>query len=230
MFTFSAFTPIIRRQCLAVHVTLLPLIGLMLLSGCVTAEGQATLAPLRPAIPAEKSPEQLGTNNQDDVAAEPSAPDTVSDTEPSVPDTALAAETAGSDAAIPSEQDPGTATAGDTLAADEMTALPTGDETLIAAVIPPPAPEPEPELPPELDPESLIGSPASDVEQRLGLPVLRRLEGTTEVWQYRMESCIIDFVLPEGATVLAWNSRHRQHGQSYDALSCRRDLAVKAGL
>ena len=111
-----------------------------------------------------------------------------------------------------------------------MTALPAGDETLIAAVIPPPAPEPEPELPPELDPESLIGSPASDVEQRLGLPVLRRLEGTTEVWQYRMESCIIDFVLPEGTTVLALNSRHRQHGQSYDALSCRRDLAMKAGL
>ena len=83
------------------------------------------------------------------------------------------------------------------------TALPAGDETLIAAVIPPPAPEPEPELPPELDPESLIGNPASDVEQRLGLPVLRRLEGTTEVWQYRMESCIIDFVLPEGTTVLA---------------------------
>ena len=74
---------IILRHRSAVHVIGLPLIGLMLLSGCVTAEGQATLAPLRPAIPAEKSPEQLGTNNQDDVAAEPSAPDTAP--EPSVP-------------------------------------------------------------------------------------------------------------------------------------------------
>ena len=219
---------IILRHRSAVHVIGLPLIGLMLLSGCVTAEGQATLAPLRPAIPAEKSPEKMGTRQN--------KRDTVSDTEPSVPDTAPAAETAGSDAATPSEQDTGTATAGDTLAADEMTALPAEDETLIAAVIPPPAPAPAstrpeaPELPPELDPESLIGSSASDVEQRLGLPVLRRLEGTTEVWQYRMESCIIDFVLPEGTTVLALNSRHRQHGQSYDALSCRRDLALKAGL
>jgi len=222
---------IILRYRSAVHVIGLPLIGLLLLSGCVTAEGEATLAPLRPSIPAEKSPEKIGSNKQEDIAAEPS-----------VPDTAPAAEIADSDPTIPQDDSTEAADAGtgDSLADDEMTALPAEDETLIAAVIPPPAPEPQPapepepepapELPPELDPESLIGSSASDVEQRLGLPVLRRLEGTTEVWQYRMESCIIDLVLPEGTTVLALDSRHRQHGQSYDALSCRRDLALKAGL
>ena len=115
----------------------------MLLSGCVTAEGQATRAPLSPAIPAEKSQEQLGSNNQDDVAAEPS-----------VPDTAPAAEIADSDPTIPQDDSTEAADAGtgDSLADDEMTALPAEDETLIAAVIPPPAPEPQPAPEPEPEP------------------------------------------------------------------------------
>ena len=243
MFTFSAFSKISLCLHPAVRVIILPCLSLALLAGCVTAEGEATLAPLRPPIQAEKSPEKIGRNKQEDIAAAASGQVT-----PPASETATA-ETAATETAIAAAQDTETETAdaggADTLAPDalnndEMTALPGDDETLIAAVLPPPTPEPtpepapepepEPELPPELDPESLIGSTASDVERQLGQPVLRRLEGTTEVWQYRMESCVIDFVLPEGATVLAWNSRHRQHGQTYDALSCRRDLALKAGL
>ena len=248
MFTFSAFSKISLCLHPAVRVIILPCLSLALLAGCVTAEGEATLAPLRPPIQAEKSPEKIGRNKQEDIAAAASGQVTPPASETATAETA-ATETAATETAIAAAQDTETETAdaggADTLAPDalnndEMTALPGDDETLIAAVLPPPTPEPaaepapepepEPELPPELDPESLIGSTASDVERQLGQPVLRRLEGTTEVWQYRMESCIIDFVLPEGTTVLAWNSRHRQHGQTYDALSCRRDLALKAGL
>jgi hypothetical protein len=83
---------------------------------------------------------------------------------------------------------------------------------------------------PELDPSSLIGSDRDVLQAKLGDPFLRRREGQTEVWQYRMQNCIIDFILPNGEAVTALQSRHPQPGETYDPLSCRRDMAQLAGL
>lgn len=119
------------------------------------------------------------------------------------------------------------------LTEDEQDALPDEASTTLAAIIPPQIneePPAEPALPAELDPESLIGQDATVLNLQLGEPDLRRREGTAEVWQYKMNTCVMDFVLLDGQTVSAWHSRHRQRGMVNDPVICRRDLAVLAGL
>ena len=137
-------------------------------------------------------------------------------------------------AAKPASQSPeanteNSITSAETLADDEMTAIPEDEELALVAVVPP-APEPEPELPPELDPASLVGSAADTLTKRLGSPTLRRREGSAEVWQYKMNACIVDFVLSDGVNVTAWQSRHRTRGVRIDNQLCRRNLATLAGL
>lgn len=121
----------------------------------------------------------------------------------------------------------------ETLADDEANALPE-EETLVLSAIIPPVPEtvtpPAPPPPPEFDPSSLIGEGRALLKAKLGEPVLRRREGTAEVWQYRMQHCIVDFVLPDGQTVTVFQARHRQRGMTYDADLCRQDMAQLAGL
>jgi hypothetical protein len=107
--------------------------------------------------------------------------------------------------ALPAQADD---TTGDTApdasagSATDMAAETLDDAFDIAAVTAPPPPvpavEPPPPPPPEFEPASLLGASSSKIEAVLGSADLLRREGTAEVWQYRLATCVVDyFVYPD---------------------------------
>ena len=77
------------------------------------------------------------------------------------------------------------------------------------------------------NPDSLVGSDGDLLEERLGRPDYLRAEDTAEVWQYRLDNCVVDFVLYRngaGYRIAGWNGRHRVSGRDYDHDTCRREL------
>ena len=107
--------------------------------------------------------------------------------------------------ALPAQADDTTVdTAPDAAAgsATDMAAETLDDAFDIAAVTAPPPPvpavEPPPPPPPEFEPASLLGASSSKIEAVLGSADLLRREGTAEVWQYRLATCVVDyFVYPD---------------------------------
>ena len=86
--------------------------------------------------------------------------------------------------------------------------------------------------PPTLEPGSMVGLDGGQLEGRLGLPDYRRVEDTVQVWQYRLENCVVDFVLyPDDSVhrITAWNGRHRVNGRNYDHDACSRELVLLEG-
>ena len=80
---------------------------------------------------------------------------------------------------------------------------------------------------PALEPESFVGQNSRQLETRLGPPDYRREEASAQVWQYRLDQCVVDFVLyrnGSGYRIEAWNGRHRTSGRGYDHDICRREL------
>ena len=78
-----------------------------------------------------------------------------------------------------------------------------------------------------LEPGSLVGLNGDQLERRLGEPDYLRAEDTTRVWQYRLDQCVVDFVLyrnGSGYRVAAWDGRHRISGRGYDHRACIVDL------
>ncbi len=49
--------------------------------------------------------------------------------------------------------------------------------------------------PQNIDPAIFLGKSTEHLTRALGLPSMLRKEGTVEVWQYQLSSCIIDFYL-----------------------------------
>ena len=83
---------------------------------------------------------------------------------------------------------------------------------------------------PELEPESLVGLDGKQLERRLGQPDYLRAEDTTRIWQYRLDRCVVDFVLyrnGSGYRVAAWDGRHRISGRGYDHGACIADLGQR---
>ena len=117
--------------------------------------------------------------------------------------------------------------------ADEQTTeeLPqTGDLALAAPLPPPPPPPPQPP-PPELAPSSLIGIPIPILQSRLGKADFTRTEGAVETWQYRFETCVVDYFLvvdSGSARVVSWAWRAPVIGAQVDERACRRALAGRA--
>lgn len=96
-----------------------------------------------------------------------------------------------------------------------------------------PAPDPEPAPPPQLEPATLIGSSPDRLLLRLGEPDYLRKEGQVEIWQYRLVTCVVNFVLKDegkGRMLTAWIGRHRQLGLPYDHDACIKDLGAKEQL
>ena len=134
----------------------------------------------------------------------------------------------GDDAAQPATDPVATAdSAAETVAPDsEMTGDATATELALAAPPPPPPPPP----PPELAPEALIGFDAPALQQRLGDADFKRREGSVETWQYRFQTCVVDYFLyPENAdpAVRNWAWRSPVIGGRLDAKACRRALAER---
>ena len=80
---------------------------------------------------------------------------------------------------------------------------------------------------PALEPASLVGQNGFHLESRLGPPDYRREEASAQVWQYRLDQCVVDFVLyrnGSGYRIEAWDGRHRTSGLGYDHDTCRREL------
>ena len=93
---------------------------------------------------------------------------------------------------------------------------------------PPPPTPPPPPLPPELAPSSLIGISIPMLQSRLGEADFTRTEGEVETWQYRFETCVVDYFLvvdSDAARVVSWAWRAPVIGAQVDKTACRRALA-----
>jgi len=117
--------------------------------------------------------------------------------------------------------------------ADNPEASETSSEITLAQVITP-APEPvqppQPAPPPQLEPATLVGISPDQLHQQLGTPDYIREEGLTEIWQYRLGRCVVNFILAdkgEGKQITEWIGRHRILGLTYDHDACISDLAER---
>lgn len=81
--------------------------------------------------------------------------------------------------------------------------------------------------PPSLDPKTLLGKSINELAVMLGTEDYRRLDQDVLILQYRMPSCIIDFVMSSDSDVSSYHGRHRDSGKNYDDISCRLDLAAR---
>ena len=113
-------------------------------------------------------------------------------------------------------------------ASDAVSDALTGDddaaeEGIVVAAID----EEEEVAPPSLDPNTFLGQSRSALIDALGTEDYNRQDQGVEMLQFRMTSCIIDFVLNDKGEVISLHQRHRQSGQNYDDVSCRLDLAAR---
>jgi hypothetical protein len=87
------------------------------------------------------------------------------------------------------------------------------------------------ELAKELDPSSLYGLNKTGLIERLGRADYIRIDDNINIFQYRMENCVIDFVLTNidsEQELTSWHGRHSIQGQEFDEQACRIDLAERA--
>jgi len=126
----------------------------------------------------------------------------------------------------------------------ELTETPETTETVASLTEPPESPDPpkpvepaEPEAPaappplPEVEPATLIGESFTVLIQRFGAPEYIRRDGAIEIYQYRLPTCVIDFVSMPSTTIApgiitSTHGRHRQRGGVYDAKQCAIDLGA----
>lgn len=105
------------------------------------------------------------------------------------------------------------------------------------ATLPQPA-APEPALPPpNTNPNDLIGLSITGLIRRIGEPDFIRIDAGVEIYQYRLASCVIDFVampkdgaVSEGDQAQPITSTHRRHrimNKDYDDQACRLDLGAR---
>jgi hypothetical protein len=128
---------------------------------------------------------------------------------------------------VPAEPvDPDTAQDGDTSPATTELALAAPPPIPPTPPTPPSPPPPPP--PPELAPQDLVGLNTLELQQRLGDADFTRREGPVETWQYRFQTCVVDYFLYSGTAgpaVRSWAWRPPVIGGRLDATACRRDLA-----
>ncbi len=96
----------------------------------------------------------------------------------------------------------------------------TDNEIVVAAID-------EETPPPSLNPNIFLGQGRDELITSLGREDYRRLDQGVEVLQFRLKSCIIDFVMSSERDVESYHVRHRISGQPYDDKSCRLDLAMR---
>ena len=224
------------RSCLPI-----PALTVLALAGCevqpvvsnpapppaVQAETPTVERPLAETTVAETDSEAGDVAGVSEIVSEAEPEAAIEETD-AVADTVAeqddpAAETG--DDSQPGSAETVTAQAAPTATAEEQAEqeLPqTGD---LAMAAPPPPPPPPP---PELAPSSLIGISIPMLQSRLGEADFTRNEGGVETWQYRFDTCVVDYFLiveSGAATVVSWAWRAPVIGASVDETACRRALA-----
>ena len=198
----------------------------------------ATPAPtilVTPAVPA--TPNTSPAVNQ--TASSAALPDTDIKAIVQDMDNAMAADGLSPDASDPPADDTPEVTSQQTItagAAEDLTAETVNPDaggtdgaapatTDLALAVPPPPPPPPP---PELAPQDLVGLNLLELQHRLGEADFTRREGAVETWQYRFQTCVVDYFIGaeiSGPAVRSWAWRSPVIGGSLDATACRRELA-----
>ena len=88
----------------------------------------------------------------------------------------------------------------------------------------PPAPPPPPI---KLEPETLKGLGQITLTKRLREPDYQRQENQIQIWQYRLTSCVVDFVIIQNK-VINWKARSRQQNKDYNHSACVDELTERA--
>jgi len=184
-----------------------------------------TASAAAPEIAPEAEPETASqeTDTVADTAAEQDAP-AAETAESSQPDPAEPETAPAIPPAIPAATAEDTVELADAVQSEaggqaEQELPQTGD---LAMVAPPPPP------PPELAPSSLVGISIPMLQSRLGDADFTRTEGEVETWQYRFETCVVDYFLvvdSEAARVVSWAWRAPVIDAQIDETACRRALA-----
>ena len=68
------------------------------------------------------------------------------------------------------------------------------------------------------------------LQSRLGEADFTRTEGEVKTWQYRFETCVVDYFLvvdSDAARVVSWAWRAPLIGAQFDETACRRALASR---
>ena len=78
-----------------------------------------------------------------------------------------------------------------------------------------------------LGPQELVGLDIDSLSRRLGTPHYQRVEGLVTVWQYRLDACVVDFIiLSQNNTMIVstWQARHPEN-ETYNHALCSVELA-----
>lgn len=106
----------------------------------------------------------------------------------------------------------------DGLAGDEAAEVaPANDDVALAA-------------PAQLNPAELYGLDALGLIARLGEADYQREEVGAKILQYRLPTCVVDFVMSgegDARKLTSWHGRHRIQGEAYDDISCWENLAAR---
>ena len=95
-------------------------------------------------------------------------------------------------------------------------------------VAPKPSEPPAPPPPPiKLEPETLKGLGQITLTKRLREPDYQRQENQIQIWQYRLTSCVVDFVIIQNK-VINWQARSRQQNKDYNHSACVDELTARA--
>jgi len=211
-----------------------PAAGLaVLLAGCQPP--QTAPLDLRAPIAAETAPEAGSIEVENSVAVAETENVTAAPAPGTMPENAASTETAAPAAAMVQEVVVVTDTAPlpETASSAEIVSLAAATpapEMLAPVVTPLPEVVPPPAPPPQLDPATLIGSPGDRLLLQLGEPDYQRIEAHVRIWQYRLDHCVVNFVLVDagsGEMINAWTGRHRELGLVYDHEICIRELGER---
>ncbi len=78
-----------------------------------------------------------------------------------------------------------------------------------------------------LGPQELVGLDIDSLSRRLGTPHYQRVEGLVTVWQYRLDACVVDFIIlsqNNSMIVSTWQARHPEN-ETYNHSLCSVELA-----
>ena len=65
-----------------------------------------------------------------------------------------------------------------------------------------------PPAPKNVDPDIFLGKSVEHITSKLGIPTILRKEGSIEVWQYQLSTCVIDFYFYRDAKTQAVKYTH----------------------
>ncbi len=78
-----------------------------------------------------------------------------------------------------------------------------------------------------IEPETLIGLTPFELKNKLGEADYIRIDGNVEIYQYRLNHCIVDFIGFKEGLIKFWHGQHRKQGGIYNHTLCQQDLGER---